>query len=216
MNKRLRAAILLSLALIGFLVVPLAEAGPSRTRQQGRSSGPGGGVFLSMYREQTQGAFTLLVPKGWKTEGGMVPSGASWNVVDLVESNIKFRVTSPDGLSFFGWYPRFYFQDPSATIRSSGGILQVQPGQVIGGVWQYPYMNIENYVQHIVFGQFAKEFQSPRLLGPARPCPDLKAWVPQGVSHHQAGFVNFECSIGGVPMLGRIYTIIYNLHNIAW
>jgi hypothetical protein len=30
----------------------------------------------------------------------MVPSGVQWNLVDLVENNIRFRVTSPDGKSF--------------------------------------------------------------------------------------------------------------------
>jgi hypothetical protein len=72
-----------------------------------------GNVFLKLYREQYQGAFYMLIPKGWKAEGGMIPSGLQWNVVDLVENNIRFRVTSPDGKSFFGWYPRFYFQDPT-------------------------------------------------------------------------------------------------------
>ena len=61
----------------------------------------------------------------------MVPSGVEWNVVDLVENNIRFRVTSPDGKSFFGWYPRFYFQDPQVIIPSSGEVLQPQIGQVL-------------------------------------------------------------------------------------
>ena len=182
-----------------------------------RPSGGTNGVFLSMYREQYQNAFSILIPKGWKAEGGMIPSGAQWNVVDLVESNIKFRVASPDGKSFFGWYPRFYFQDPSITTRSSGGILQMRPGQVINGVWQYPYMSIEEYVQYIVFGQFAAgEFQNPRILGRAQPSPELKPWVPQVASHYQAGYVNFECVINGEPVFGRIYTIIYNIQNMLW
>src|SRR5210317_2142124 len=81
------------------------------------------GTLLTTHREQYQDAFSMLIPKGWKAEGGMIPSGVPWNVVDLVESNIRFRVTSPDGKSFFGWYPRFYFQDPQAIIQSSGGML---------------------------------------------------------------------------------------------
>ena len=67
------------------------------------------GVFLSIFREPHQGAFSILIPKGWNAEGGMISSGVPWNVVDLVENNIRFRVTSPDKKSFFGWYPRFYF-----------------------------------------------------------------------------------------------------------
>jgi hypothetical protein len=198
----------------GMNVSAPSAGGKSVSRQSPRNAN---GVFLSLYREQYQNAFSLLIPKGWKAEGGMVPSGVQWNVVDLVENNIKFRVTSQDGKSFFGWYPRFYFQDPSITTRSSGGTLQMRPGQVINGVWQYPYMGIEQYVQYIVFGQFAaREFQNPRILGKAQPSPELKPWVPQVASHYQAGYVNFECAVNGVPTFGRIYTIIYNIQNVLW
>ena len=81
----------------------------------------------------------------------MVPSGVEWNVVDLVENNIRFRVTSPDGKSFFGWYPRFYFQDPQVIMQSSGGVLQPQIGQVLNGCWIYPYLDVAQYVKNIVF-----------------------------------------------------------------
>ncbi|OEU50962.1 MAG: hypothetical protein BA861_00450 [Desulfobacterales bacterium S3730MH5] len=178
----------------------------SRSSRASQSSGIDKGVFLTLYREQFQGAFHILIPKGWRTEGGMIPSGVGWNVVDLVENNIKFRVTSPDGKSFFGWYPRFYFQDPAAIAQSSMGVLRKQPGEVMNGCWLYPYMSIEEYVQHIVFGQLAaNEFQNPRILGQAVPAPELKPWIPRAASDYQCGYVNFECSIGGTPMFGRIY-----------
>ena len=90
-------------------------------------------IFLKLYQEQYQRAFYMLIPKGWKAEGGMIPSGVQWNVVDLVENNIRFRVTSPDGKSYFGWYPRFYFQDPAVHMQSSGGLLRPQIGGVLNG-----------------------------------------------------------------------------------
>jgi hypothetical protein len=191
------------------------QSGTKTTQRQ--SSGNQRGVFLSKYREQYQGAFSILIPKGWRAEGGMIPSGVSWNVVDLVENNIRFRVTSPDGKSFFGWYPRFYFQDPAVIAQTSMGILQKQAGEVINGVWLYPYMNIEQYVQNIVFAQFAaNEFKNPRILGQAQPDPGLQPWIPKNVSHHYAGYVNFECLINETPVFGRIYTIIYNIQNALW
>ena len=175
------------------------------------------GVFLSIFREPHQGAFSILIPKGWNAEGGMISSGVPWNVVDLVENNIRFRVTSPDKKSFFGWYPRFYFQDPAIIAQSSMGMLQKMPGEVLNGVWLYPYMNIEQYVQTIVFGQFAvNEFENPRILGNAQPAPELAPWVPKNVTHYHAGYINFECTINQVPMFGRIYTILYNIENTLW
>ena len=95
---------------------PSASQSGMKNKQR-HSLGSQRGIFLSQYREQYQGAFSILIPKGWKAEGGMIPSGVSWNVVDLVENNIRFRVTSPDGKSFFGWYPRFYFRTPPSSLK---------------------------------------------------------------------------------------------------
>lgn len=113
----------------------LLSAGPGAARG---AAAPDAGIQLALYNETHQVAFHLLIPKGWRAEGGMLPSGVDWNVVDLVETNIQFRATSPDGNSFFGWDPRFYFQDPAALAQSSGGVLQRQPGQVMNGCWLFP------------------------------------------------------------------------------
>lgn len=181
------------------------------------SNNPQNGIYLETYREPYQGAFTMLIPKGWKAEGGMIASGVEWNVVDLVEGNIKFRVTSPDGRSFFGWYPRFYFQDPAISAQSSMGILQKQNGEVLNGTWLYPYMGIETYVTEIVFRQFAAgEFQNPMILGAVQESPELLAWVPATASRYQAGYVNFQTGLNSNPSLGRIYTIIYDIQNMLW
>ena len=151
-----------------------AENTTKEVPKQAEKSGKG--LFLTLYKEAYQGAFTLLIPKGWKAEGGMIPSGVEWNIVDLVESNIRFRVSSPDGGSFFGWYPRFYFQDPAISYQSSMGILRKQNGEVLNGTWLYPYMDIETYVRTIVFGWFAgSEFRDPEILGGVHQAPEAGA-----------------------------------------
>ena len=207
--SRKKTALLVVLFLI--LIAPALAFGKST------KSGGEGGIFLSLYQEQYQKAFYILIPKGWKVEGGMVPSGVQWNVVDLVENNIRFRVTSPDGKSFFGWYPRFYFQDPQVIMQSSGGVLQPQIGQVLNGCWIYPYLDVAQYVQYIVFQQFGStEFQNPRLIGNVVKDVTLRPWVPKQATRSDYGYVNFECMIGGTPMFGRVYTINYDLQGAAW
>ncbi len=193
---------------------PLARpAEPARAS----ASGANPGYYLSLFVEPYQGAFYMLLPKGWKTEGGMIPSGVPWNKVDLIESNIRFRATSPDGKSFFGWYPKFYFSDPRHLAQASMGILNPQPGTVSDGVWLYPYMTIPQFAQTIIFNIFAKdEFQNPRLLGGVQDAPDLRPWVPKHVTRAQCGYVNFECGIKGVAMRGRLYAILGNLADQVW
>ncbi len=182
----------------------------------GNQEKTGSGDYLTLYTEKTQGAFHMLIPKGWKAEGGMIPSGVQWNIVDLIETNIKFRVTSPDGKSFFGWYPRFYFQDPRIIAASSGGMLNYQQGQTINGCWLYPYMDIPEYVRTIVFGQFAaRELMNPRITG-GTESPELKPLVPSVATSSSCGYVNFECSVSGRPSFGRMYVIIYDLGGQLW
>lgn len=183
----------------------------------GSGQGNDCGIFLSLYNEKYQNAFHMLIPKGWKAEGGMIASGVAWNVVDLVENNIRFRVTSPDGKSFFGWYPRFYFQDPQVIVQSSAGMLKPQIGQTLNGCWIYPYLNVAQYAQYIVFNQFAaNEFQNPHIIGNAVVAPELKVLVPQAATRSDYGYINFECTVRGAPMYGRIYTINYDLQGIIW
>ena len=183
------------MVLFFFILIAPATATGKTTK-----SGDDGGIFLTLYQEQYQNAFYILIPKGWQAEGGMVPSGVQWNVVDLVENNIRFRVTSPDGKSFFGWYPRFYFQDPQVIMQSSGGALQPQIGQVLNGCWIYPYLDVAQYVKYIVFQQFGiNEFQNPRLIGNVVKDATLKPWVPKQATRSDYGYVNFECMMGAHP-----------------
>lgn len=158
----------------------------------------------------------MLVPKGWKTEGGMISSGVEWNVVDLVENNIRFRATSPDGKSFFGFYPRFYFLDPAVIVQNSRGYLQPQLGGVQNGSWLYPYMDVRQYVETIVFGQFAsQEYLNPRVIEVGDD-PELRKLAPSVAGDVRSGYVEFECSINGVQSRGRIYTVIYFLGAGLW
>ncbi len=92
-----KAALLVVCVLI--LIAPLLASANSTIADND------GDIFLSQYQEPYQNAFYILIPKGWKAEGGIVPSGVQWNVVDLVENNIRFRGTRPDGTSLFGSYP---------------------------------------------------------------------------------------------------------------
>jgi len=199
------------------IVVLMLILNAGRSEAKNRNDRNDNGVFLTLYKETYQNAFHILIPKGWKAEGGMISSGIEWNVVDLVENNISFRVTSPDGKSFFGWYPRFYFQDPQVFIQSSGGMLQPQIGQVMNGCWVYPYLDVAQYVQYIIFGQFAvNEFQNPRIISNVIKAPMLEPWVPKLATRSDYGYVNFECTINGTPMYGRMYSINYDLQGVIW
>ena len=62
------------LVLFLFILIAPALASGKDTKSSGD-----GGIFLSLYWEQYQNAFYILVPKGWQAEGGMAPSGVQGN-----------------------------------------------------------------------------------------------------------------------------------------
>jgi hypothetical protein len=61
------------LVVFFFILIAPASAFGKDTKSSGDD-----GTFLSLYQEQYQNAFSILIPKGWKAEGGMVPSGVGW------------------------------------------------------------------------------------------------------------------------------------------
>lgn len=201
--------------VIGFVLSLLALAGLAQAGSQSvnaKATQTAGVTRMHLFVEPYQAAFYMLIPENWRTEGGMRPSGASWNKLDLVESNIGFRATSPDGQSRFGWYPRFYFIDPAVYARSSGGILRPAVGSVMDGAWVYPAMGVADFARHIVFGQLArKELGQARVVGRFVEVPALRKLAPQVATQVQAGYVDFELEEGGKPMRGRLYTTLFTL-----
>ena len=206
--------IIVFIALISWIGLPVRAGGKAGT---GERATDGKGEYVSLFVEPYQAAFYMLIPKGWKTEGGMIPSGLPWNKADLIGSNIRFRATSPDGKAFFGWYPKFFFSDPRLVSQSSMGILNPPVGGVHNGFWMYPYMTIPQFAQTVVFGQLAsKEFVNPRLLGGVKPSPELQPLVPQVATHSQCGWIDYECSVTGIPMRGRLYAVLYDMGGQGW
>ncbi len=77
-----------AVVLVIFVVILIA---PARSFCKGANSSDDGGIFLSLYQEQYQNAFNILIPKGWKPEGGMVPSGVQlnteWRKLKIINRN---------------------------------------------------------------------------------------------------------------------------------
>jgi hypothetical protein len=177
-----------------------------------------GDVVLEVHREQTQGAFTMLIPRGWRTQGGMVPSGVPGNIVDLIEGNINFAAVSADGRSALAFLPKFYFQTPESLARSSGGMLNPQPGQMLNGCIVYPWVEIPAYLEQIVFPSLLQgAIQNVRFTGQVRPAPWLDPLVPRNVaSRWQVGSLTFTGRQDGVDKCGRLYCVLIDIGGHLW
>jgi hypothetical protein len=83
------------------LVPPLPEERPPQT------------VVFRPYQDRTQGAFTLLVCRGWQVKGGVTRQpGSSRTRIDVTVRR------GPGGEVMVRWYPRLKFHDPGNGDRS--------------------------------------------------------------------------------------------------
>ncbi|MCK7515866.1 MAG: hypothetical protein MZV70_75775 [Desulfobacterales bacterium] len=111
-----------------------------------------------------------------------------------METNIQFRATSPDGNSFFRLLPG---PTPRAGRRAAW------PGDE--RLLAFPLHERRPV-------RAAHRFPPPRRSGVSKPAhpraprcasPNSKAWVPPAASRADAGYVGFECTVRGTPMVGR-------------
>lgn len=99
-------------------VTPPAAGGQSQIRgqraQMVQQLGLPQTFILYPYKDKTEGAFTVLVPKGWQTGGGVwrlspQQTGGPFNAM---KAKFNFWVYSPDKKVVMNLYPTWYYMDP--------------------------------------------------------------------------------------------------------
>jgi hypothetical protein len=99
--------------VIALAVVPLWAGGASARGNRGAASGQGGPVHLLRVWEPREQAFTVLVPQGWLTEGGVVRMDPRLGPTNSVGAKIDFSVKrDPAGTTMIHWLPNITYKDP--------------------------------------------------------------------------------------------------------
>jgi hypothetical protein len=82
-------------------------------------------IFFQRYVDRTEGAFLLLIPKGWSTVGGIVrvnPLTAVGGVAQAIEAKIDFTVQAdPTGQVMVRYLPKINYAEPSPYNAMLGG-----------------------------------------------------------------------------------------------
>ncbi len=121
-GRKTRAALLAPVCLgIFFACIAIPAFGKPSPAPKGK----GKGYAFTRYVDRTEGAFVLLVPKGWKTQGGMVrvnPLTAAGGVGNATEAKIDFAVLrEPQGRVYIRWLPKTNYAQPSPGNSMLGG-----------------------------------------------------------------------------------------------
>ena len=103
-----------------------------------------------IYEDSTEKAFTVLVPDGWQTDGGVMqyPPNPVRTVVDMYGKKILFSVFDPESGAAVQYFPyeMIHSADPGSVY------IQLAPGQVLNGMIQMPsLLSPSDYAHQVIF-----------------------------------------------------------------
>lgn len=157
MSRLQRYILCLAIAVVA---VPAATAAPP--------------VLFTKYFDRTEGAFFVLVPRGWVTQGGMTrinPLTAQGGVGNATEAKINFAVAKDaSGKVQIRWLPKINYAQPS-------------PGNaMLGGNWNgmpiVAYPRAVDFLARMLFPTLHPQARNVKVLESAQR-PDIVAAVYQ-------------------------------------
>ena len=126
-----------------------AVPGKKGTSSGSKSSIPHQGApvyHYKLYEDPTERAFTVMIPEGWKAEGGImqIPQYQIRTVVDGCGKKLFFSVYDPSSQAFIIYFP--------TEIYHSSYMSNTTPGQVLNGMVQLPrLLSPSEYVTEMLF-----------------------------------------------------------------
>ncbi len=109
-------------------------------------------LFFQRVAEPNERAFTLLVPQGWQTEGGIfrVNPTAQGGAAQSIAAKLDFTVKKDGpGTVMLRWLPDVLFFDMRRSPAGQMGLFP--PGSNYNGMTVYPVMSAEQFIMQIAF-----------------------------------------------------------------
>jgi hypothetical protein len=130
---------------------PSEGASVSANPPDNASGKPHDVLYLRRVVEPREHAFSLLIPKGWRTEGGilrinpMTMNGA----VNTIGAKVDFQVKRDErGTVLMHWLPEMTYKDPRRMGAAGFGF---PVGSMYMGMKVYPIIPAFTFLQQVVF-----------------------------------------------------------------
>ncbi len=111
-------------------------------------------IVFTRIQEPNEKAFSILIPNGWKTEGGIIrinpiEQGGS---AQSISAKLNFLIKRDDKISVgLHWFPEILFCDARKTPAGQMGLFP--PGSNYNGMPVLPLMSAEDFLIQVVFPQ---------------------------------------------------------------
>ncbi len=197
-------------------LTPTTAAEPTAAHQLGT-------LILHRYTDRTEQAFTVLVPDGWKTVGGIVrvnplTQGGPGN---SLAAKLDFAVARDDQNSvMIHAVPEILYSDPSKSLTGQMGLSRI--GQSSNGIPLYPLPSAQDYLLRMLFPQLHPQAAQVQILE-QRGLPELaekhqQAEQPTGMpstSSYDAGFAVVTYVENGTTYEEKLLTVIHDYGELG-
>ena len=182
-----------------------------------------GTLILHKYTDQTEQAFTVLVPDGWKTRGGILRVNplTQDGPGNIIAAKLDFAVTKDDQNSVFIYsVPQILYCDPAKLVTTQLGYNQV--GGTYRGMPLYPLPSAQDYLLQMLFPQLHPQASQVQIVE-QRSLPELaqKYWQQQqasgipSTSSYDAGFAIVTYVENGVAYKEKLLTVIHDYGELG-
>ena len=175
-------------------------------------------MVFNRVAEPKEKAFTLLIPKGWQIEGGIMrinpltQRGAAQSIAAKVDFAVK---KDRQGSVMIRWLPDMLYFDASMSPAGQMGLFP--PASNYNGMTVYPLMSSGQFISQIVFPFAHPQASSVQIIEQKR-LPKLAqkfqqrvhAFMPQMTFSYDAGMMTVTYIEGGVRYKEKIVTVIEN------
>lgn len=170
-------------------------------------------VRFTRAAEPKEGAFTILIPEGWKASGGIVrvnPMTAG-GALNSIAAKLDYTINSADGLTVLRWFPETTWID----VRGQPAAMAFRPGSNYNGAIVWPKLNATGYLQQVVFPRSHARAANVKVKG-TYPLPKVadsyrKVMQTMGLPpmfQFDAALIVVEYQEGGAACEEALYTAV--------
>ncbi|HOX36805.1 MAG TPA: hypothetical protein PL033_02355 [Candidatus Brocadiia bacterium] len=168
-------------------------------------------IAFQKYRDKTEGAFDMLIPQGWKVEGGIYrETNPNAGAANMIVAKFNFRTFRPDDMAEIRFYPEtwFYTQGP-------GTIYQFPDGHNYNGMIVKARFSASDFLEKLLV-PFYRNSIGPVRVTDRKPLPGITKIYQQEAIYipgmmameHEAALITVIYKLKGKEIRERFFTVV--------